>query len=70
MKIFDALKIAFKKSKENLDERTWLKSATVTRPVESSEASLTVYSDGLIETKGKLFIFDIVSEDWEIKDNG
>lgn len=68
MNIVDALKIAFKKSKENLDERTWLKSATVTRPVESSEASLTVYSDGLIETTGKLFIFDVVSEDWEVNE--
>lgn len=68
MNLFDALKIAFKKSKENLDERTWLKSATVTRSVESSEASLTVYSDGLIETKGKLFIFDVVSEDWEVNE--
>lgn len=68
MNLFDALKIAFNKSKENLDERTWLKSATVTRPVESSEASLTVYSDGLIETKGKLFIFDVVSEDWEVNE--
>lgn len=68
MNLFDALKIAFKKSKENLDERTWLKSTTVTRSVESSEASLTVYSDGLIETKGKLFIFDVVSEDWEVNE--
>lgn len=68
MNIVDALKIAFKKSKENLDERTWLKSTTVTRSVESSEASLTVYSDGLIETKGKLFIFDVVSEDWEVNE--